>query len=140
MSHCVRIKNLFSNTYISPPIIITIDPSYFSSWEDTWILDTGATCHMTFRRDCFETFSNHINGIVYFAHKSQLKPSGIRSIRLCLQGLVDYILTDVLYIPQLKRNLMPSHTYQAARPFYTYVWWYNWNKKSMWLGDCYDWC
>jgi hypothetical protein len=61
---------------------------------------------MTFRRDFFETFSNHIDGIVYFADKSQLKPSGIGSIRLRLPGLVDYILHHVLYIPQLKRNLM----------------------------------
>jgi hypothetical protein len=61
---------------------------------------------MTFRRDFFETFSNHIDGIVYFADKSQLKPSGIGSIRLHLRGLVDYILHDVLYIPQLKRNMM----------------------------------
>ena len=61
---------------------------------------------MTFRRDCFETFSDHIDGIVYFANKSQLKPSGIGSIRLKLPGFADYILHDVLYIPQLKRNLM----------------------------------
>jgi hypothetical protein len=61
---------------------------------------------MTFRRDFFETFSNHIDGIVYFADKSQLKPSGIGSIRLRLPGLVNYILHDVLYIPQLNRNIM----------------------------------
>ena len=61
---------------------------------------------MTLRRDFFETFSNHIDGIVYFADKSQLKPSGIGSIQLRLPGLVDYILHDVLYIPQLKRNQM----------------------------------
>jgi hypothetical protein len=78
----------------------------FASWEDTWILDTGVTFHMTFRRDFFETFSNHFDGIVYFADKSQLNPSGIGSIRLRLLGIVDYILHDVLYIPQLKRNLM----------------------------------
>ena len=57
----------------------------FASWEDTWILDTGDTCHMTFRRDFFETFNNHIDGIVYFADKSQLKPS----IRLWLPGLAN---------------------------------------------------
>ena len=78
----------------------------FASWEDTWILDTGATCHMTFRRDCFDTFSDHIDGIVYFVDKSHLKPSGIGSIRLKLPIIADYILHDVLYIPQLKRNLM----------------------------------
>jgi hypothetical protein len=57
----------------------------FGSWEDTWILDTGDTCHMTLRRDFFETFNNHIDGIVYFADKSQLKPS----IRLWLPGLAN---------------------------------------------------
>jgi hypothetical protein len=61
---------------------------------------------MTFRRDFFETFSNHIDGIVYFADKSQLKSPGIGSIRLRLPGLADYILHDVLYIPQLKKNRM----------------------------------
>jgi hypothetical protein len=61
---------------------------------------------MTFRRDFFETFSNHIDGIIYFSNKSQLKPSGIGSIRLRLPGLADYILHDVLYIPELKRNPM----------------------------------
>jgi hypothetical protein len=47
----------------------------FSSWNDTWLLDIGATCHMTFRKDFFETFSDQISGVVYFAGKSQLKPS-----------------------------------------------------------------
>ena len=61
---------------------------------------------MTFRRDFFETFNNHIDKIVYFVDKSQLKPSGIGSIRLRLLGLADYILHDVLYIPQLNRNIM----------------------------------
>jgi hypothetical protein len=61
---------------------------------------------MTFKRVFFETFSNHIDGIVYFADKSQLKASGIGSIRLHLPRFVDYILHDVLYIPQLKRNMM----------------------------------
>jgi hypothetical protein len=61
---------------------------------------------MTFRRNCFETFSNQIDGIVHFSDKSKLKPSGIGSIRLRLPGLVDYIFHDVLYIPQLKINMI----------------------------------
>ena len=61
---------------------------------------------MTFRRDCFETFSDHIDGIIYFVDKSQLKPPGIGSIRLKLPGLADNFLHDVIYNPQLKINLM----------------------------------
>ena len=73
-----------------------------SCLNDTWLLDTGATCHMTFRRDFFETFNDQVDGVVYFADKSQLKPSGIGSIRLKLPGLADYILSNVLYLSQLR--------------------------------------
>ena len=37
---------------------------------------------------------------------SQLKPSGIGSVTFKLLGLADYILSDVFYVPQLKRNLI----------------------------------
>ena len=53
---------------------------------------------MTFRKDFFETFSDQIDGVVHLADKSQLKPSGIVSVRLKLLGLVDYILYDVFYL------------------------------------------
>ena len=61
---------------------------------------------MTFRKDFFETFSDQIDGVVHLEDKSQLKPSGICFVRLKLSGLADYILFDVLYVPQLKRNLI----------------------------------
>ena len=61
---------------------------------------------MTFRKDFFETFSDQIDEVVHLVDKSQLKPSGIGSIRFKLSGLADYILSDVLYVPQLKRNLI----------------------------------
>jgi hypothetical protein len=44
----------------------------FSSWHDTWLLDTGAICHMTIRKEFFET-SDQINGLVYFADKSTFR-------------------------------------------------------------------
>ena len=71
----------------------------FFSWNDIWLLDTGATCHVTFRKDFFETFSDQIDGVVHLVDKSQLKPLGIGSVRLKLSGLADYILIDVLYVP-----------------------------------------
>ena len=61
---------------------------------------------MTFRKYFFETFSDRIDGVAHLTDKSQLKPSGIGSVRLKLSRLVDYIFSDVLYVPQLKRNLI----------------------------------
>eukprot|EP00253_Pinus_taeda_P027529 PITA_27529 len=43
---------------------------------------------------------------VYFADKSKLKPSGLGTIRLKLPGLLDFLLHHVLYLPQLRRNLL----------------------------------
>ena len=48
-----------------------------SSYKDCWLLDTGATSHMTFRKDCFEELNETIDGIVYFADKSSIKPKGM---------------------------------------------------------------
>ena len=45
-----------------------------SSYKDCWLLDIGATSHMTFRKDCFEELNESIYGIVYFADKSSIKP------------------------------------------------------------------
>ena len=54
---------------------------------------------MTFRKDFFGTFSDQIDGVLHLVDKSQLKPSGIGSVRLKLSGIVDYIIFDVLYVP-----------------------------------------
>ena len=51
-----------------------------SSYKDCWLLDTGATSDMTFRKDCFEELNETINGIVYFVDKSSLKPKGMGNI------------------------------------------------------------
>jgi hypothetical protein len=61
---------------------------------------------MTFQRDFFEDLNDNVDGIVYFADKSSLKPSGIDTIRLKLLGLLDFLLHDVLYLPELQRNLL----------------------------------
>eukprot|EP00253_Pinus_taeda_P014343 PITA_14343 len=61
---------------------------------------------MTFTRDFFEEFTDNVDGAIYFAHISKLKPSGLDTMRLKLLGLPDFLLHDVLYLPQLRRNLM----------------------------------
>eukprot|EP00253_Pinus_taeda_P002429 PITA_02429 len=77
-----------------------------ASWKNEWLLDFGATCHMTRRKDFFEDFTDNVDGAVYFADQSKIKPSGLGTIRLKLPGLPDFLLDHVLYLPQLKRNLL----------------------------------
>jgi hypothetical protein len=77
-----------------------------SFWEDAWLLDTGATSHMTFRRDFFEDFNDNVDGVVYFADISSLKPSRMGTIKLKLPGLSDFLLDNELYLHELQRNLL----------------------------------
>ena len=37
-----------------------------ASWKNYWLLDSGATCHMTHRKDFFEYFTDNVDGAVYF--------------------------------------------------------------------------
>lgn len=61
---------------------------------------------MNFGRYCFEEFTDNVDGAVYFVDKSKLKPSGLGKIRLKFPGLLDFLLHHVLYLPQLRRNLL----------------------------------
>ena len=56
---------------------------------------------MNFRKYFFEEINEIENGIVYFIDKFSLKPRGIVSIRLKLFGFLDFVLKNVLYLPEL---------------------------------------
>eukprot|EP00253_Pinus_taeda_P029917 PITA_29917 len=74
--------------------------------DNTDDTNKGATCHMTHRKYFFEDFTANVDGAVYFANQSKIKPSWLGTIRLKLPGLPDFLLDHVLYLPQLKRNLL----------------------------------
>eukprot|EP00253_Pinus_taeda_P008762 PITA_08762 len=83
--------------------------------------EKGATCHMNFRRDFFEEFTDNVDGLVYFAGKSKLKPSGLGTIRLKLPGLPDFLLHHFLYLPQLRRNLLSLvHIHQQGHSIHMF--------------------
>jgi len=73
----------------------------FSLWRDTWLLEKGATCHMTFQRDLFEDFNDNVDGVVYFAYTSSLKPLRIGLVGIKFLGFPYFNLHDVLYLPKL---------------------------------------
>jgi hypothetical protein len=76
------------------------------TWGDAWLLDIGSTSHMTFRRDFFKNFDDNVDGVVYFADRSSLKPSRMGTIRLKLPGLLNFLLHNVLYLLELQRNML----------------------------------
>ena len=73
------------------------------------------------RKDFFEEFTDSFDGSIYFADQSKLKPSGLGTIKLKLHGLLDFLLHHVLYLPQLKRNLLSLvHIHQQGHSIHMF--------------------
>eukprot|EP00253_Pinus_taeda_P016850 PITA_16850 len=74
-----------------------------------------------------QTKVKHLNPLhyvvaqLYFADQSKIKPSGLGTIRLKLLGLPDFLLHHVLYLPQLKRNLLSLvHIHQQGHSIHIF--------------------
>jgi len=73
-----------------------------------WI-DIGDTFHMKFWRDIFEELNENLEGEINFANGSSvtyLKPTRIGTIMLKFPRFPDFLLYDVLYLHEFKRNLL----------------------------------
>jgi hypothetical protein len=56
--------------------------------------------------DFLEYFDDNVDDIVYFAEKYSIKPLVIGTIRIKLHGLPNFLLQNVLYIPELQRSFL----------------------------------
>ncbi|KAG7552168.1 Integrase catalytic core [Arabidopsis thaliana x Arabidopsis arenosa] len=69
---------------------------------NTWIIDSGATHHVSFDRNLFESLSDDLSSEVTLPTGSNVKIAGVGIIKLN-----EYItLYNVLYIPQFRLNLL----------------------------------
>ncbi|KAG7532793.1 Reverse transcriptase RNA-dependent DNA polymerase [Arabidopsis thaliana x Arabidopsis arenosa] len=82
--------------------------------ENEWIMDTGCSCHMTYRRDWFENLDEETEGTVRMGNKTVSKVKGTGSIRLKNEDGLSVVLTNVKYIPDMDRNLLSLGTFEKA--------------------------
>ena len=76
-----------------------------SDYEDAWIMDTGETQHMTFRREFFWSFQQcHLNSI-YLVDKTKHNPSGKGVVKFFLPGIGERMISNVWYVPTFKKKL-----------------------------------
>ena len=71
-----------------------------------WIMDSGCSFHMTPNRGWFETFEENIGGDVLLGNNRPCKVIGIGTVRIKTHDGVEHILSEVRYVPDLKRNLI----------------------------------
>ena len=77
---------------------------------DEWILDSGCSFHMSPNRSWFINFDEHESGTVYMGNNNTCTVQGIGDIKLKLHDGKIRLLTNVRYVPGLKRNLISLGT------------------------------
>lgn len=83
--------------------------NYSSNLEDSWIMDSGASAHMSFRREYFASLDTSSDfGCVLLGNQESLKVEGkgVVKIEKYINGKwYDSTINNVLYVPKLTRNL-----------------------------------
>ncbi|UYV61059.1 hypothetical protein LAZ67_1003272 [Cordylochernes scorpioides] len=89
--------------------------AFLAETKDSWIADSEATDHMTFRREWFSTFEEIPEGVhpVCLGDGKKIYAKGKGNIDILSyvdSQEINATLLDVLYIPELETNLFPIST------------------------------
>ncbi|KAG8492439.1 hypothetical protein CXB51_009727 [Gossypium anomalum] len=90
-----------------------------SKVSEEWILDSGCTFHMSPNRDWFTTYETVSEGVVLMGNNTSCKIAGVGTIKVKMFDGVVRTLSDVRYVPELKRNLISLSTLDSKRYRYT---------------------
>ena len=82
--------------------------------EDEWVMDTGCSYHMTYKREWFEDLNEDAGGSVRMGNKTVSKVRGIGTIRVKNEAGMVVRLTNVRYIPEMDRNLLSLGTFEKS--------------------------
>ncbi|GJT93084.1 retrovirus-related pol polyprotein from transposon TNT 1-94 [Tanacetum coccineum] len=75
-----------------------------------WIMDYGGSCYMTSRRDFLFDFKEFDGGTVLLGDNRACVIRGIVKVRVQMKDGSSFVLENVRYIPELKRNLISLGT------------------------------
>ncbi|GKF99560.1 retrovirus-related pol polyprotein from transposon TNT 1-94, partial [Tanacetum coccineum] len=75
-----------------------------------WIMDSGGSFHMTPRRDFLFDFKEFNGGTVFLGDNRACAIMGIGNVRVQMKDGLSFMLENVRYIPELKRNLISLGT------------------------------
>ncbi|KAK8926344.1 hypothetical protein KSP39_PZI018272 [Platanthera zijinensis] len=87
--------------------------------SDSWIMDTGCSFHMCPNIEWFSSIRHCGGGRVRMGNQSECEISGVGSIRIRMFDGVVRTLTDVRYVPELRKSLLSLGTLEAAGYSYT---------------------
>nr|XP_023017724.1 uncharacterized protein LOC111506754 [Leptinotarsa decemlineata] len=101
----------------SKEVLICDLPTDIEDWvekeeneEDIWLADTGASAHMSFRKEWFhnlKTVSDEISVRIADIKLIKVTAVGDINVKANINGIwKDKVIVDVLFIPKLRRNLL----------------------------------
>ncbi|OIT07305.1 retrovirus-related pol polyprotein from transposon tnt 1-94 [Nicotiana attenuata] len=74
--------------------------------QDVWYLDTGCTNHMTGSKSCFSYLNEGFRSKVSFGDCSTVDATGKGDIKIKTKNYFVETISNVLYVPDLKSNLL----------------------------------
>ena len=72
----------------------------------TWIVDSGASFHVTPIKECFSTFTTGSHGHVYLGNNHACSIEGIGTVHFSTNGTNELVLHNVRYAPGIKKSLL----------------------------------
>jgi len=79
-----------------------------------WVLDTGASNHMTGTREALNQLDEAVSGTMRFGDGSCVEIRGLGSVVMEVRDQQHKVLTNVYYIPKLKSNIVSLGQLQEA--------------------------
>ena len=77
--------------------------------NDDWYIDSGASAHMSMKRDCLTSLNQPVKSEIVCANNSRLSVKGIGDMKLQVavqKDVKDVSINNILYIPDLCVNLL----------------------------------
>jgi hypothetical protein len=87
--------------HLSEKKVVPVD-----SPDGVWVLDTGASNHMTGCRTALTHLNENVRGTVRFGDGSSVEIHGLGSMVIQGRQQEHKVLTDIYYIPKLKSNIV----------------------------------
>ncbi|KAK8918612.1 hypothetical protein KSP39_PZI021035 [Platanthera zijinensis] len=97
--------------------VLHVSPSLETT--GSWIMDIGCSYHMCPNIEWFSNFRQCESGRVFMGNDSECEVLGVGNIRIKMFDGVVRILTNVRYVPNLRKSLISLGTLEAAGYSYT---------------------
>nr|GEU83791.1 retrotransposon protein, putative, Ty1-copia subclass [Tanacetum cinerariifolium] len=98
------------STYDDPEVMMVMSAQAQALLD--WIMDSGCSYHMTPRLDIFFDFLECDGGSVQLCDNMECKIRGIGKVRVQLKDVSSFVLHNVRFIHELKRNLISLRTFE----------------------------